>query len=47
MQKGYAVTKVNNKIIKSVSDVKIHDQINVDLVDGTITANVTDIKEEK
>ena len=47
MQKGYTVTKINNKIIKSIKDVTIQDQVSVDLVDGTIIANVTDIKEEK
>ena len=47
MQKGYTVTKVDNKIIKTIKDVAKNDSIEVDLVDGTIYANVTDIKEEK
>jgi exodeoxyribonuclease VII large subunit len=47
MKKGYSVTRVENKIIKSVKDIQMNETIQVDLVDGKIEANVTSIKEEK
>jgi exodeoxyribonuclease VII large subunit len=47
MKKGYSVTRVENKIVKSVKDIELHQNIQVDLVDGKIEANVVSIKEEK
>ena len=44
--RGYSVTKSKDKIIKSVKDVKIDDEITVNLSDGMITATVCGINEE-
>ena len=44
--RGYSVTKSKEKIIKSIKDVKIDDEINVNLSDGMITAMVCGINEE-
>ena len=44
--RGYSVTKSKEKIIKSIKDVKIDDEITVNLSDGLITAMVCGINEE-
>lgn len=44
--RGYSVTKNKDKIIKSIKDVKIDDEITVNLSDGMITAMVCGINEE-
>ncbi|MBP3560412.1 MAG: exodeoxyribonuclease VII large subunit [Clostridia bacterium] len=44
--RGYSVTKSKEKIIKSIKDVKIDDEITVNLSDGMITAVVCGINEE-
>ncbi|MBO5433706.1 MAG: exodeoxyribonuclease VII large subunit, partial [Clostridia bacterium] len=44
--RGYSVTKSKEKIIKSIKDVKIDDEITVNLSDGMITAMVCGINEE-
>ena len=44
--RGYSVTKSKEKIIKSIKDVKIDDEITVNLSDGMITAMVCGISEE-
>lgn len=44
--RGYSVTKSKEKIIKSIKDVKIDDEITVTLSDGMITAVVCGINEE-
>lgn len=44
--RGYSVTKSKEKIIKSIKDIKIDDEITVNLSDGKITAMVCGINEE-
>ena len=46
ISRGYSVTKSKEKIIKSVKDVKIDDEITVNLSDGLLTAKVCGINEE-
>lgn len=40
LSKGYSVTKINNKVIKSVKDVKKNDKLNIKLIDGEIESIV-------
>ena len=46
LEKGYSVVKVNEKVIKQAKDVKINDEININLFKGTIKAKVIG-KEDK
>ena len=40
LNKGYSIVKKDNKIIKSIKDIKINDNINIILSDGTILSEV-------
>lgn len=44
--RGYSVTKSNGKIVKSINDVKLDDEITVNLSDGTLSARVFGKNEE-
>lgn len=44
--RGYSLTQSGDKVVTSVKNVKIGDEISVKLSDGTFTANVTNIVEE-
>ena len=44
LSKGYSVTKVNDKVVKSKNDVKIKDKINIKLIDGEIESIVEGVK---
>ena len=44
--RGYSVTKSNGKIVKSIKDVKLDDEITVNLSDGTLSARVFGKNEE-
>jgi exodeoxyribonuclease VII large subunit len=44
--RGYSVTKNKDKIVKSVKDVKLDDEITVNLSDGMLSARVIGINEE-
>lgn len=43
LKNGYAIAKLNNKIIRSKKDVHIGDTINLNLFDGEIKSKITDI----
>ena len=43
LDKGYSLVEVNNKIIKSSSDVKVSDMLNIRLHEGSIKAEVKEI----
>ena len=43
LDKGYSLVEVNNKIIKSSSDVKVSDMLNIRLHEGRIKAEVKEI----
>ncbi len=44
LNKGYSLVLVNDKVIKSVSDVKIDDTIKVRMHEGSLTATVNNIE---
>jgi len=44
MKKGYSVIKVNENIVKSIDDVKIKEELNIEVNDGIIKAVVTEKK---
>lgn len=44
LSKGYSVTKVNDKIVKSVKDVKKNDKLEIKLLDGSIDTIVEGVK---
>lgn len=44
LSKGYSVTKVNDKVVKSKNDVKVKDKINIKLIDGEIESIVEGVK---
>lgn len=46
LSKGYSLSTVNGKVIKSVKDVKIDDEVNIKLIDGEISAIVKGEKED-
>ncbi|MFA6377551.1 MAG: exodeoxyribonuclease VII large subunit, partial [Acholeplasmataceae bacterium] len=41
MDRGYAVVMKDEKIISSISDVEINDQVDIRLKDGTLNAKIT------
>lgn len=43
LSKGYSVSKVNDKVIKSIKDVKKDDEVNIKLLDGEINTIVKGI----
>jgi len=44
LSKGYSITSINNKTIKSIKDVKTNDLIDIKLIDGNINAKVEGVK---
>ena len=44
LAKGYSVTKVGDKVVKSIKDVKTKDRINIKLLDGEIESIVEGVK---
>ncbi|MGN0680022.1 MAG: exodeoxyribonuclease VII large subunit [Oscillospiraceae bacterium] len=47
LQRGYSLTKSGEKIVSSVNDVSVGNSIEVEVLDGTISAEVKDIKIKK
>ncbi|AIO19333.1 Exodeoxyribonuclease 7 large subunit [Candidatus Izimaplasma bacterium HR1] len=47
MKKGYSLSKVNGKIIKTVKDVKISDKVDILVNDGIIETTVINVREEE
>lgn len=47
MKKGYSLSKVEGRIIKSISDVKKDDKVDILVNDGMIETKVIKVKEEK
>ena len=45
ISRGYSLTYVNDKIVKSIKDIKRNDKLTIKLSDGIIDTNVIDIKE--
>ena len=44
LKKGYSVVKHENKIIKSIKEVKINDELKIKLLDGELKTNVKEVK---
>ena len=44
LKKGYSVTKVNDKPLKTIKDVKKNDKLNIKIIDGEIDAVVEGVK---
>ena len=44
LKKGYSVTKINDKPLKTIKDVKAKDKLNIKLIDGEIDAIVEGVK---
>ena len=44
LKKGYSVTKVNDKPVKTIKDVKKNDKLNIKIIDGEIDAIVEGVK---
>ena len=42
-----AITKINDKCVKSIKDIKIDDNINIIIKDGEINAKVMEVKNER
>ncbi|MBS4761462.1 exodeoxyribonuclease VII large subunit [Carnobacteriaceae bacterium zg-ZUI252] len=47
MQRGYSIVNGKDKIVSSVHDVKVGDSVVIDVTDGRLNAQVTDIEERK
>jgi exodeoxyribonuclease VII large subunit len=47
LKRGYSITKVSDKPIKSIKEVKVDSLINSELYDGVLVSKVIDIKENK
>ncbi|MBR4351355.1 MAG: exodeoxyribonuclease VII large subunit [Bacilli bacterium] len=45
LKRGYSVTKKDNKVISSIKDVKVNDEIRVDIKDGYLISNIKEVKE--
>ena len=41
MKKGYSVVKKEGKVLKSINEVKVNENIDIHVNDGVITANIT------
>ena len=44
IKRGYSISKIDNKVISSVKNIKKNDTLNVEFTDGYVTTNVIDIK---
>ena len=45
LKRGYSVTKKNDKVVSSIKDVKVNDEIRVDIKDGYLISNIKEVKE--
>ena len=45
LKRGYSVTKKDNKVISSIKDIKVNDEIRVDIKDGYLISNIKEVKE--
>lgn len=45
MKRGYTFTKVGEKVVNSVSSVKVGDTLNINMIDGALNCKVIDIVE--
>ena len=45
LKRGYSITKKDNKVITTVKDIKVNDEIRVDIKDGYVISNIKEVKE--
>ena len=45
IKRGYSITKIDNKVVNSIKDIKKSDTLTVEISDGTIISTVSEIKE--
>ena len=45
LKRGYSVTKKDDKVVSSIKDVKVNDEIRVDIKDGYLISNIKEVKE--
>ena len=45
LKRGYSITKMNNKVVKDINNLKVDDSINISLSNGNIDAKIINIKE--
>ena len=45
LKRGYTITKIKDKVITNIKDIKVNDEINVTLENGNLNAKVIDVKE--
>ena len=46
MSRGYSLVTKDSKVIKEIKDVKINDNVNIELKDGHINAKIIEIKKK-
>ena len=46
IKRGYSITKINNKVISSIENIKINDKLSIELTDGTVNATVNEINKK-
>ena len=46
LKRGYSITKIDNKVISNIKDVKVNDTLNIKLSNGEIISTVKEIKNE-
>ena len=47
LKRGYSITKLNNKVISNIKDIKKNDTLTITLSDGEVTSTVESVKEIK
>ena len=46
LKRGYSITKIDNKVISDIKDVKVNDTLNIKISNGEIISTVKEIKNE-
>lgn len=46
LKRGYAITKINDKVVSSIKNIKVDNTISIKLKDGTIDTKVVKVSEE-
>ena len=46
LDRGYSITKINNKVVTSIKSIKCDDNINITLKNGSLNAKVLEVKEK-
>lgn len=45
LKRGYSITKLNDKVITNIQNLKVNDEINITLEDGNLDAKIISVKE--